>query len=313
MRRHWLLVGALALGLGGCGEQAAELVILHTNDTHSQVEAKSDGRGGYAARMAVIEGVNGTLPDLSETTPLRVACGDPGKGGRRKGGQQGAAADNILLVDAGDFCQGTPYFNFFHGRVEVDALNRMGYDAVTLGNHEFDNGIDTLAAVLREAQFAVVCANYDVSGTALEGIVKPYTIVKRGGRKIGIFGLGVYPNNLIAAKNFAGITYHAPYPIAQQTADELRAKGCDLVVCLSHMGTYPDKPEDCCDTELVAQTRNIDIVIGGHTHKVYDKLRIRNLDGKEVPVCQMGKTGAQIGKIVVHFEGKQLQSTENSD
>ena len=284
--RNWLLVGALALGLGGCGEQASELVILHTNDTHSQVEAKSDGRGGYAARMAVIEGIRA---ELSQT-----------------GG-------DVLLVDAGDFCQGTPYFNFFHGRVEVDALNRMGYDAVTLGNHEFDNGIDTLAAALGEAQFAVVCANYDVSGTALEGIVKPYTIVKRGGRKIGIFGLGVYPNNLIAAKNFAGITYHAPYPIAQRTADELRAKGCDLVVCLSHMGTYPDKPEDCCDTELVAQTRNIDVVIGGHTHKVYDNLRIRNLDGREIPVCQMGKSGLQIGKIVVHFEGKQLQSTENLD
>lgn len=271
------MVGALALGLCGCGEQAAELVILHTNDTHSQVEARSDGRGGYAARMAVLEEIAGAAQVRRE---------------------------DMLLVDAGDFCQGTPYFNFFHGRVEVDALNRMGYDAVTLGNHEFDNGINTLAAVLREAQFAVVCANYDVSGTALEGIVKPYTIVKKGGRKIGIFGLGVYPNNLIAAKNFKGITYHAPYPVAQAVADELRAKGCDLVVCLSHMGTYPEKPEDCCDTELAAQTRNIDVVIGGHTHKVYENLRIRNLDGQEVPVCQMGKAGAQIGKIVVHFEGK---------
>ena len=284
--RNWLLVGALALGLWGCGEQAAELVILHTNDTHSQVEAKSDGRGGYAARMAVIEEIAGA---------------------------EQVRREDMLLVDAGDFCQGTPYFNFFHGRVEVDALNRMGYDAVTLGNHEFDNGIDTLAAVLREAQFAVVCANYDVSGTALEGIVKPYTIVKKGGRKIGIFGLGVYPNNLIAAKNFEGITYHAPYPVAQAVADELRAKGCDLVVCLSHMGTYPDKPEDCCDTELAALTRNIDVVIGGHTHRVYENLRIRNLDGQEVPVCQMGKAGAQIGKIVVHFERKQLQNGENLD
>ncbi|MGN0235600.1 MAG: bifunctional metallophosphatase/5'-nucleotidase [Paludibacteraceae bacterium] len=284
--KHWLLVGALALGLCACVEQASELAILHTNDTHSQVEAKGNGTGGYAARMAVIESV-------LEKEHL--------------------TSEDVLLLDAGDFCQGTPYFNFFRGRVEVDALNRMGYDAVTLGNHEFDNGIDTLAAVLREAQFAVVCANYGVEGTALEGIVKPYTIVKKGGRKIGIFGLGVYPNNLIAAKNFAGITYHAPYPVAQQTADELRAKGCDLVVCLSHMGTYPDKPEDCCDTELAAQTRNIDIIIGGHTHKVYDNLRIRNLDGKEIPVCQMGKSGTQIGKIVVHFEGKQLQNTENLD
>ena len=272
MRKILLLCMLAGLAVG-CSKPAESLIILHTNDTHSQVEAKADGTGGYEGRMALIAKERAANPDL-------------------------------LLVDAGDFCQGTPYFNLFHGRVEVDALNRMGYDAATLGNHEFDNGLDTLAAVLKGAKFAIVCANYDVSGTPLEGIVKPYTIVRKGGLKIGIFGLGVYPNDLIAKKNFEGIVYHAPYPVAQRIADELRAQGCDAVVCLSHMGTYPGKATDYCDTELAAQTRNIDVIIGGHTHKLYDNLYIRNLDGQEIPVCQMGKSGVNLGRIRLDFAKK---------
>lgn len=258
-----------ALLLAGCTEKASTLTILHTNDTHSQIEPKADGRGGYARRMGVI---------------AEERKQDP----------------NLLLVDAGDFCQGTPYFNFFHGRVEIDALNRMGYDAVTLGNHEFDNGLDTLAAVLRDAQFKVVCANYNVAGTPLEGIVHPYTIVRKGGLKIGIFGLGVQPKGLIADKNFAPIVYNPPYPVAQEMATLLRHdKQCDVVVCLSHLGTYPATENDFCDVELAANTRDIDVIIGGHTHKVYDHLRIRNLDGIEIPLAQMGKSGMNIGKIVL--------------
>ena len=267
-KTKWLTV--LLAGVVACSKPADSLTILHTNDTHSQVESKSNGTGGYAGRMAII---------ATERTQ------DP----------------NLLLVDAGDFCQGTPYFNLYHGRVEVDALNKMGYDAVALGNHEFDNGIDTLAAILKDAQFEVVCANYDVSGTALENIVKPYVILHKGGLKIGVFGLGVYPDDLIAKKNFEGIQYHAPYPIAQKIADELKAKGCDVVVCLSHMGTYPNKPTDYCDAELAALSRNIDVIIGGHTHQRYDDLYIRNADGKEIPVSQMGKSGAYIGKITLYF------------
>lgn len=257
--------------LAACTNRATTLTILHTNDTHSQVEPKSDGTGGYARRMGLVEKM------------------------RQEDGV-------LLLLDAGDFCQGTPYFNFFHGRVEVDALNRMGYDAVTLGNHEFDNGLDTLAVVLRKADFPVVCANYEVKGTPLEGIVKPYTIVRKGGLKIGIFGLGVQPKGLIADKNFGNIVYYAPYAIAQETATMLRhKKGCDVVVCLSHMGTYPSAEGDFCDVELAANTRDIDLIIGGHTHKVYDKLRIRNADGIEIPVVQAGKSGSNVGKIVLNL------------
>ena len=218
--------------------------------------------------------------------------------------QEREADKNLLLVDAGDFCQGTPYFNFYHGRVEIDAMNRMGYDAATLGNHEFDNGLDTLAAVLKTAKFPIVCANYDFTGTAMEGMTRPYTIIRKGGLKIGILGLGCDPKGLIADKNFLPAKYLEPYEAAQKAADELRGKGCDIVVCLSHMGTYGKAEEDVCDVQLAKKTRSIDLVIGGHTHKLYDNLRVPNLDGDSIPVCQMGKAGAYLGKIVLHLGDK---------
>ena len=251
------------------------LTILHTNDTHSQVEPKANGKGGYARRMGLIR-------------------------------EERKADKNLLLLDAGDFCQGTPYFNFYHGRVELNAMNRMGYDAGTLGNHEFDNGIDTLAAVLQTAHFPIVCANYDVRGTALETVIKPYTIVHKGGLKIGIFGLGCDPTGLISDKNFLPIRFMDPYPIAQEMADTLRAQQCDIVVCLSHMGTYGKAAEDVCDVEMVKKTRGIDVVIGGHTHQVYDRLRVANLDGDSIPVCQTGKSGENLGKIVL-FLGVKIE------
>lgn len=253
--------------LAACTPQD-HLTILHTNDTHSQVEPKANGQGGYARRMGLIR-------------------------------EERKTDKHLLLVDAGDFCQGTPFFNFYHGRVEINAMNRMGYDAATLGNHEFDNGLDTLAEVLKTAKFPVVCANYDFTGTALEGIIKPFTIVRKGGLKIGIFGLGCDPKGLIADKNFLPVQYLEPYPIAQAMADTLRAQGCDIVVCLSHMGTYGKAPEDVCDASMVGCTRGIDVVIGGHTHQLYDHLRVANLDGDSIPVAQMSKSGAYLGKIML--------------
>lgn len=256
----------------GCTPQD-HLTILHTNDTHSQIEPKSNGQCGYARRMGLIR-------------------------------EERKADKNLLLLDAGDFCQGTPYFNIFHGRVEIAAMNRMGYDACTLGNHEFDNGLDTLAAVLKGAKFPVVCANYDFAGTVMEGMTKPYVILRKGGLKVGVFGLGCDPKGLIADKNFAPARYLEPYAVAQTMADTLRALGCDVVVCLSHMGTCGKADEDVCDVGMVKQTRGIDVVIGGHTHKLYDHLRVANLDGDSVPVCQMGKGGAYLGKIMLHLSDK---------
>ncbi len=258
--------------LSACTPQD-HLTILHTNDTHSQIEPKSNGQCGYARRMGMIA-------------------------------QERKADKNLLLVDAGDFCQGTPYFNIYRGRVEIDAMNRMRYDAVTLGNHEFDNGLDTLAEVLKGAQFPVVCANYDFTGTAMEGMTKPFVIVRKGGLKVGIFGLGCDPKGLIADKNFLPAQYLAPYLIAQQMADTLRQQGCDVVVCLSHMGTYGKAKEDICDVEMVKNTRGIDVVIGGHTHKLYDQLRVPNLDGDSIPLCQMSKGGAYLGKIMLLLSDK---------
>lgn len=249
------------------------LTILHTNDTHSQVEPKDNGQGGYARRMGLIA-------------------------------EERKADKNLLLVDAGDFSQGTPYFNFYRGRVEIEAMNRMRYDAATFGNHEFDNGLDTLAMVVRHAKFPFVCANYDFTGTALEGMVQPFTIVHKGGLKIGIFGLGCDPKGIISDKNFEPAVYLDPYPVAQRMADTLRSQKCDIVVCLSHMGTYGKAEEDVCDVAMVKQTRGIDVVVGGHTHKLYDNLRVANLDGDSIPVCQMGKSGVNLGKIVLHLGDK---------
>ena len=264
----------IILCLTACTPQKKQLTILHTNDTHSQVEPRDDGRGGYARRMGLIRQEREKDPDL-------------------------------LLVDAGDFSQGTPYFNLYRGRVEIDAMNYMGYDAATLGNHEFDNGLDSLAMVLKQARFPIVCANYDFTGTPLEGLVQPYTIIEKSGVKVGIFGLGCQPKGVISDQNFEPATYKDPYPVAQAMADTLRAQGCDVVVCLSHMGTLGKAKGDECDSAMVANTRGIDVVVGGHTHKFYDRLRVANKDGDSIPLCQMSKSGVYLGKIVLDLGDKK--------
>lgn len=252
------------------------LTILHTNDTHSQVEALEEGKrdefcGGYTRRMGLIA-------------------------------QERKADPNLLVFDAGDFCQGTPYFNFYHGRIEIDAMNRMGYDAVMLGNHEFDNGVDTLAAILQGAQFPVVCANYDVKGSVLEGLVLPYTVIRRQNVRIGVFGIGIDPAGLIAERNFAPLQYLDPIATAQDVANTLKNKEkCDVIVCLSHQGTHPSAEGKLSDVELAQATRNIDIIIGAHTHKTLTNVYIPNLDGDSVFLAQMGKSGAKIGKIQVEI------------
>lgn len=246
------------------------LTILHTNDTHSQVEPLEIGKrdatcGGYARRMGLIH-------------------------------QERKEDPQLLLFDAGDFSHGTPYFNFYHGRIEVEAMNQMGYDAITLGNHEFDNGVDTLAVVLQNAKFPVVCANYDVTNSALENIVQPYTIIHRNQLRIGVFGLGINPKGLVAEHNFYPLQYLDPIQSAQKVATILKQEEqCDLVICLSHQGTHQG------DTEVAQATRDIDIIIGAHTHKIVENLYVANLDGDTVLLAQMGKSGARIGKIKVEM------------
>lgn len=258
-----------------------EIIILHTNDTHSRIEPMPDnlpdkelaGTAGAVRRATYIEQI-------------------------RKG------ASPVLLFDCGDFSQGTPYYNLFKGEVEIALMNAMGYDAATIGNHEFDFGLENLARLYRMAQFPVVCSNYDVTGTVLEGLVKDYIIIEKDGIKFGIFGLSPVLDGLVQEKNCKGITFKDPMAEAQRVANILKEQeGCDVVVCLSHLGYESTAP--LSDVELISQTRNIDLVLGGHSHTFFDKpIWIKNLDGKEIPVQQMGKNGSYIGKFTLTFNQK---------
>jgi len=260
-------------------QQKIKLVILHTNDTHSQVEptdksslATSD-MGGYARRLGVINQI-------------------------RK------AEENVILVDAGDFSQGTPYFNFYNGRVEIDAMNRMKYDAGTLGNHEFDNGIDTLAVVLKRAKFQEVSCNYDVTNTPLNGILKPYTILIRNGVKIGILGLGVNPESLIFQKNYRGLIYSNPLAKANEISTYLKEKEkCEVIICLSHLGANKSETEPN-DWDIAHKTHFIDVIVGGHSHSLITDTIEKNADGKPVVIAQMGKSGLYLGRIDLQLEKK---------
>lgn len=256
--------------------QKVHLVILHTNDTHSQVEPteksalKTSDMGGYARRMGVIDQI------------------------REK-------EKNVLLVDAGDFSQGTPYFNFYHGRIEVDAMNRMHYDAVTLGNHEFDNGLDTLAVILKKAEFPVISSNYDMSATPLAGEVKPWLILHRAGLKIGIMALDVNPQSLILENNYKGMVFEDPLKKAIEISTFLKKKEkCDLIICLTHLGESEDY-------KIAPQTRYIDVIIGGHSHSMVTDTHVKNADGKDMVIAQMGKSGLFLGRVDLYLEKKAGQ------
>lgn len=265
------LISLTVLLLVGCAEDAPrQLVILHTNDSHSQVEPTAKGQGGFAARAELIDSIRQAHPDL-------------------------------LLLDAGDMVQGTPYFNFYHGRIETEAYNRMGYDAITLGNHEFDYGVDTLAAWLSDANFAVVCCNYDVLGTPLADIVKPYVVINRGGLKVGIIGLGVNPEGLILQTNFAPLRFMEPIERANHYADSLKQSGAaDFIIALSHLG-YQALEGEASDSLLARKSRHIDIILGGHTHADRGIFHIPNLDGRDVVVMKTAKSSVEIDKVVVSF------------
>lgn len=254
-----------------------KLVILHTNDTHSQVEPteksglKTADMGGYARRMGVIAAIR-------------------------------ANEKNVLLLDAGDFSQGTPYFNFYNGRVEVDALNRMKYDAITLGNHEFDNGIDTLAVILKKAQFPVLSSNYKLDETPLSEIVKPYLILKRGGLRIGILTANVEPKGLIIESNYKGVVYEDPIEKANKIATYLKqTKKCDVIICLSHLGADTTKAA-VNDFEMARKTRFIDVIIGGHSHSMITNTAQINADAKSVVIAQMAKSGLYLGQVELELE-----------
>lgn len=269
----------LFISLPAFAGQKVKLVILHTNDTHSQVEPseksslKTANMGGYARRMGVI------------------------KKTRKE-------EKNILLLDAGDFWQGTPYFNFYNGRVETDAMNRMKYDAVTLGNHEFDNGLDTLAAILQKAQFPVISSNYEVSKTPLAARVKPWIIIKKGELKIGIMALNVDPKSLIIENNYKGMTYENPFEKANEIATLLKKKKkCDVIICLSHLGA-DSISQEINDFEIARKSKYIDVIIGGHSHSMIANTIRKNAEQKPVIIAQTGKSGFFLGRIDLELEKK---------
>lgn len=255
-----------------------QLLILHTNDTHSCVlplnpnlaDTMLAGRGGFLRRAAMIDQMRKEDKDL-------------------------------LLLDSGDFSQGSPYYTMFKGDVETELMNIMGYDAATIGNHEFDFGLENMARIFRKANFPIVCANYDFTGTVVEGLVKPYVIIKRKGVRIGIFGLSPKLDGLVMASTCAGVRYSDPIKTANAVADKLKnEEKCDVVICLSHLGW--DEP-GLNDMEMMAKTRNIDLVLGGHSHSYFKTLNhVRNLDGKDVPNDQNGKHGIFVGKITLSLE-----------
>lgn len=256
-----------------CNVKAQECItILHTNDTHSCIEPEKNGNAGVLNRALLIESIADSV-------------------GR----------DNMLLLDCGDFSQGSLYYNCFKGSTEIELMNAMGYDAGTLGNHEFDFGLENLARLLRMAKFDVLCANYDFTGTMCEGLVKQYTIIERGGKKIGIFGISPDPKGLVAQENYEGITFISPIEAANRSVARLKAKGCNAIVCLSHLGWKINNEYN--DERLVAETADIDIILGGHSHDYFEQpLTYKNSEGKDVIMQQMGKNGRYLGFANLVFE-----------
>ena len=251
--------------------KAQDLTILHVNDTHSHIDPQRSGeykgRGGVIEQAAYIDSV------------------------RRAEGKR-----NVMLLHAGDYGQGTSYFTELGGNIEIDVMNTLKFDAACLGNHEFDNGIDELARRLGNLKTDVVCANYDFSGTVLEGLVEPYTIVKRAGKKIGIIGLLTDISSVVDADIAKTLQYQDPVAVTSRYAEYLKnEKGCDMVICLSHLGYVEDK-------DLASQVRNVDVIVGGHSHTLLHKKQlVKNPDGDDVVVVQNWKWGLNVGQLTIDF------------
>jgi 5'-nucleotidase len=261
-----------------------KIIILHTNDVHSHIEPFPDndpkyaGMGGVAQRAAMINKIR-------------------------------SEEKNVLLLDVGDIFQGTPYFNLYGGELEIKLMSMMKYDASTIGNHDFDNGIEGLAKQLPNAAFPLLNCNYDFSSTILRDRIDPYKIFIKDGITIGVFGLGIELKGLVDPKLTGKTIYLDPLETAAVTAHHLKkVKRCDLVICLSHLGfKYAD--EKISDIVLAKQSMNIDLILGGHTHTfIDDPYKYINRDGKEVLVAQVGWAGIKLGRIDYYFEAKSKKS-----
>lgn len=268
-----------------------KITILHTNDVHSHIDPfpenhpRNPSMGGVARRANIIEQI-------------------------RK------EEENVLLLDAGDIFQGTPYFNYYGGELEFKLMSMMKYDLATLGNHDFDNGIDGFYAQLPHANFEFVSANYDFKNTELNGIVKPYKTFIKDGIKIGVFGLGIELEGLVDKKLYKETKYNNPIEVATDVTKTLKeTEKCDLIICLSHLGyDYKNEKDKPSDLKLAAATQDIDLIIGGHTHTFLDKPVIKtNKVGKQVIINQVGAYGINLGRIDFYFsdETKYISKEKN--
>ena len=277
-RIHLIILIALAATITAGAKKQKQVVVLHTNDTHSCImplkTALADtmlaGRGGYLRRIAMIKEERQKQPDL-------------------------------LLFDSGDFSQGSSYYTMFKGDVEVGLMNLMGYDAATIGNHEFDFGLENMARLFRMANFPIVCSNYDFKDTELKDIVKPYITIYRQGVKIGIFALCPKMKGLVSQKNYEPLEYLDPAETAQKYIDLLRKQEkCDLVICISHLGW---EISDYPDNRFIALTEGCDLVLGGHTHTYMPTLKYApDKTGRQIPVDQNGKHAVFVGKLLLNLE-----------
>ena len=288
-------MGGLFLGLGGYAlplkaakNKLTKITLLHTNDMHSHIDPFPDsdpkypGLGGFARINALVKRIR-------------------------------EEEENTLLLDCGDIYQGTPYFNFFKGEAELKLMSKIGYDASTIGNHEFDNGLIGISSQMKHMNFPFINSNYDFTGTVLEGKVLPYKTFNKGGVKIGVFGLGIELEGLVSAKNYDGVDYIDPIYMAEKIVPILKEKEqCDLVICLSHIG-YSSNTGGMCDMYLAQNTSGIDVILGGHSHTLLETaMRVRNLDGEEVVINQVGWAGIALGRIDFYIdkeEGTKLASS----
>ena len=282
-RRKFIYNSSLAtlsvVGLNSCNlvNEDVKLTILHTNDVHSQIEPfplnhnKYPNRGGFARRANIFKG-------LMKINP------------------------NTLIFDAGDIFQGTPYFNFFKGELELNLMKKMGYNAATIGNHEFDAGLSSLKTNILNNDFQFISSNYNFDNTELEGLVNKYKVYKKQGVKIGVFGLGIELNGLVSSSLYLETKYYDPVEIAKEMTTKLKKeKKCDLIICISHLG-HSYQNDKISDLKLGKLTSDIDLIIGGHTHTLLKKPKIiKNSKNEDVIINQVGSNGVYIGKIDFNF------------
>ncbi|WP_420602049.1 metallophosphatase [Flagellimonas sp.] len=280
------LIGLGGLGLNSCSNRNnTHITILHTNDVHSHIDPFPNSHshyanlGGIARRATLVQQIRNENP-------------------------------NTLLFDAGDIFQGTPYFNFYGGELEFKLMSKLKYDAATIGNHDFDNGVDGLLAQVPHAKFELLSANYDFSNTVMDGFVKPYKIYMVNTIKIGVYGIGIKLDGLVGKRLYKETEYLNPFEIALDM--ELRLKeeeNCDLIICLSHLGYDYEDPERPSDTQLAERTLHTNLIIGGHTHTFLDKPDIRtNKNGDSVLVNQVGAFGLNLGRIDFYFDASKNTS-----